>query len=144
MNKQEFLHELEKSLRGKVDDGELNRQIEYYSSYIRNEIHAGRTEEEVLEELGDPRLIARTIVQTYNMKDDPVRNEYKDTGSFDDESQGNENRNTLKSKISMYLVIAAIVIIIFAVFSLVFSVLRIIFPVIAMVILIMLIIRMVR
>ena len=68
MNTQEFLHELERSLRGKVDDRELKKQSEYYSSYIKNEINAGHTEEEVLMKLGDPRLIARTIVQAYNMK----------------------------------------------------------------------------
>ena len=38
--------------------------VNYYEDYINTEIRKGRTEEEVLESLGDPRLIARTIIQT--------------------------------------------------------------------------------
>lgn len=143
MNKQEFLHELEKSLRGKVDEDELKRQTEYYSSYIKSETDSGKTEEEVLIKLGDPRLIARTIVQTYNMKEDPIRNSYKGSSAGQEEN-GDERYGTLKSKIHKYLIIAAVIIIVFAVMSLVFSVIRIFLPIILMIILIMLIIRMVR
>lgn len=35
---------------------------------ICQEMNRGRSEQEVLEELGDPRLIARTILETSGMK----------------------------------------------------------------------------
>lgn len=35
-----------------------------YRDYITGEIRKGRTEEQVMDDLGDPRLIARTIIET--------------------------------------------------------------------------------
>ena len=64
MTKQEFIEGIGRSLKGKIDDVEYMKQLEYYSSYIDDEVRKGKTEEEVLEALGDPRLISNTIVQT--------------------------------------------------------------------------------
>lgn len=64
MNKQEFVDRLRMALNGRVSPGLVMDNVNYYQDYINTEIHKGRTEEEVLESLGDPRLIARTIIQT--------------------------------------------------------------------------------
>lgn len=52
------------ALNGKVTSGQLTDNLEYYEDYINTETRKGRDEREVLAELGDPRLIARTIVET--------------------------------------------------------------------------------
>ena len=62
MTRQEFLSGLEAALSGQVDQQTLLDNIRYYRGYIDEEIRKGRTESEVLEELGNPRLIARTII----------------------------------------------------------------------------------
>jgi len=62
MNRQEFLDGLYNALDGEVSEGKRQSDIIYYRDYIAEEISKGRTEEDVLSELGDPRLIARTIV----------------------------------------------------------------------------------
>lgn len=64
MDKYEFIRQLNASLKGKVSNGELNDTIAYYEDYIDTEIKKGRTEEEVVEALGSPRLLAKTIAQT--------------------------------------------------------------------------------
>mgnify|MGYP003232489390 CR=1 FL=1 len=64
MNKQEFVDRLRMALNGHVSPGLVMDNVNYYQDYINTEIRKGRTEEEVLESLGDPRLIARTIIQT--------------------------------------------------------------------------------
>lgn len=64
MDRQTFIRELGRALYGKLGDAEIAGHIRYYEDYIAQETASGRTEEEVLEELGDPRLIARTIVGT--------------------------------------------------------------------------------
>ena len=64
MNKQEFVDRLRMALNGRVSPGLVMDNVNYYQDYINTEIRKGRTEEEVLESLGDPRLIARTIIQT--------------------------------------------------------------------------------
>lgn len=64
MTKQEFLETMRLALNGRLDSGQVMDNLQYYEEYINTEIRKGATEEEVLERLGDPRLIARTIAQT--------------------------------------------------------------------------------
>lgn len=64
MNKQEFLDRLRVALNGRVASGLVTENLNYYENYINTEIRKGRSEEEVLDSLGDPRLLAKTLVQT--------------------------------------------------------------------------------
>ena len=61
MNKYEFITGLQRHLTGKVSVEKLQELTAYYNDYIDSQIRKGRTEEEVLKELGDPRLLAKTI-----------------------------------------------------------------------------------
>lgn len=62
MNKEEFLQGLQNTLSGEVPPAVVRENLNYYNDYIQAEINKGRSEVEVMEELGDPRLIARTII----------------------------------------------------------------------------------
>lgn len=64
MDKYEFITNLQRHLTGKVSVQKLQEITAYYSSYIDTEIRKGKSEEEVLGALGDPRLLAKTIVET--------------------------------------------------------------------------------
>lgn len=64
MNKNEFLEGLREALSRNVPPAVVQEQLQYYGDYIRTEVQNGRSEEEVMAELGDPRLIARTIEDT--------------------------------------------------------------------------------
>lgn len=64
MTRFEFSHQLRKALSGRVSHSVVNENVAYYENYIDAEIKKGRSEKEVLEELGDPRLIAKTIIGT--------------------------------------------------------------------------------
>lgn len=64
MNKAEFLETLGEKLSEDLPSPLVISNLQYYESYINGAIQGGRTEQEVLEELGDPHLIARTIVDT--------------------------------------------------------------------------------
>lgn len=72
MSREEFLKKLNDSLSESLDRDKVNEQIDYYDNYISDEIKKGRSEKEILLELGDPRLIAKTI-KTVN-KIDSVAN----------------------------------------------------------------------
>lgn len=65
MGKQEFLEKLRLALNGRVSAEIVTDNIRYYEDYINIEVRKGRSEEEILAQLGDPRLLARTIVQTH-------------------------------------------------------------------------------
>ena len=58
MTKQEFLSGLETALSGEVSQQVFLENMRYYQGYIEDELQKGRSEAEVLEELGSPRLIA--------------------------------------------------------------------------------------
>lgn len=62
MTRQEFLEELKNALTGEVSAEVMMDSYRYYSTYIDEEVRNGRPEEEVLEELGMPGLIARSII----------------------------------------------------------------------------------
>lgn len=62
MTKQDFLEELKNALSGEVPAEVLMDSYRYYANYIEEELRNGRREEEILEELGKPSLIARSII----------------------------------------------------------------------------------
>ena len=62
MTKQEFLEELKQALSGEVSAETMMDSYRYYASYIDEEIRKGKTEAQVIDELGKPSLIARSII----------------------------------------------------------------------------------
>lgn len=61
MNKLEFLNGLRQALVLKMDENKIQEQIKYYEDYIESEVHQGRTEAEVVAELGDPWILAKNL-----------------------------------------------------------------------------------
>ncbi|MCD7867253.1 MAG: DUF1700 domain-containing protein [Clostridiales bacterium] len=64
MNRTEFLDTLRRQLQGQMHEGKAAAHVRYYEDYIQSQVRGGRSEEEVLAELGDPRLIAKTLLDT--------------------------------------------------------------------------------
>lgn len=62
MKKDEFLQGLTEALTNEVPPETVRENLRYYEDYIRGEMGKGRPESEIMEELGSPRLIARTII----------------------------------------------------------------------------------
>ena len=62
MKRREFLAELKAALENKMSAEEIQKQIAYYESYFEEEMQKGRLEEEILDELGDPWAISKTLV----------------------------------------------------------------------------------
>lgn len=63
MSKQEFTDDLRSALSGRLSAAAVEENVKYYTEYIDTQLQNGKTEQEVLQELGNPRLIARTIVE---------------------------------------------------------------------------------
>ena len=63
MSRQEFLQRLRDTLTGEVPGNVIEENIRYYDDYIRTETAGGQTEDEVTGAIGDPRLIAKTIME---------------------------------------------------------------------------------
>ena len=62
MTQEEFLKKLKEALENDLSGRIVQENVSYYESYIIEEIRKGRAESEVIEELGDPWVIARSII----------------------------------------------------------------------------------
>ena len=79
MTEKEFLDTLYEQLSDQIPDSKASAHTQYYQDYIRNEIRNGKNEQEVLQSLGDPRLIAKTLIDTVQnliLVLKPVRKKY--------------------------------------------------------------------
>lgn len=86
MNRKEFLEILRSQLAGQMQEGKAAAHIRYYEDYIQSQVRGGRSEQEVLQELGDPHLIAKTLIDTDDGSTQEDYGEYSSYGS----SYGNE------------------------------------------------------
>lgn len=64
MTKQEFLSVLREALEGNIPLSDVDENVRFYENYFRE---SGKSQQEVCEELGDPRLIARTIIDSFTV-----------------------------------------------------------------------------
>ena len=87
MDKKEFLDILYNQLSGQMPEGNIAAHVQYYRNYIEEEQRKGRTESEILAELGDPRLIARTLLDTEGPSGNPQAAEYY-SESYNERSSG--------------------------------------------------------
>ncbi len=68
MTKKGFLEKLKTALDSNLSDAAVQEQIAFYKQYIEDEVRKGRSEEEVVKELGDPWAIARTIIDSAEIR----------------------------------------------------------------------------
>ena len=83
MRKEEFLEKLRARLSQTMSQQEVAAQIRYYENYIQEQMQNGRSEEEVLAELGDPLLIAKTLMDVQETQEEysrPETNIYEERG----------------------------------------------------------------
>ena len=88
MNKEAFIDTLRRALYGKVSDYELTDHVRYYEDYIQSQVRSGRDEQQVLDELGDPRLIARTLLDT---DVDNGQLDYEEYSTYSDDAQNTQS-----------------------------------------------------
>lgn len=158
MNKQEFIDRLRAALNGKIPASQVDENIDYYNDYINVEIRKGRTEEDVMESLGDPRLIARTIIQTNGTSSTAYGgngaayhesayqgNNYRDTRGEYQTSYG-DSQKSFKKKFSIptWLIAIIAILIIFFIISIIFSVLSFLAPVIIVILAVCFLVKLFR
>lgn len=61
MGKNEFLRVLREQLEGRLSQDTIEGHIRYYDQYIDAEVRMGKSEEQVMGELGSPIFIAKTL-----------------------------------------------------------------------------------
>lgn len=138
MTKNEFIDGLSVALNGKISPSQVIDNIKFYENYINTEIQKGRTEAEVLQMLGEPRLIAKTIVQTSDIAEENIEeNGYRNVNNEESDAW-NKHKNvrftsqgdTMKKRsgIFMWVWIVIIIALVIMVFSGIISIVAFLMP----------------
>lgn len=137
MTKQEFLNELQRTLTNKISSSAVNEHVNFYREYIEVEVRKGKGEEAVVEELGSPRLIAKSILTAASSEAEQgsVESDFDGNGEF--QSSGTKWYRTVPGAVT--LIILLIVILLAVV--LLASVIKLFLPIILPVVLIILLVK---
>ena len=130
MTKQEFLEKLRLALNGKVPGNIVTENLQYYEDYINTEVRKGRSEEEVLASLGDPRLIARTITAASGSMENTGASEYREYSS-------GRSQDGRKGRLPVWGWLILGILIVVLIFSAVISLISFLWPILLPVIIIM-------
>ncbi len=90
MTKYEFLEKMRHALANDLSGPVVQENVNYYDSYISGEVRNGRSEAAVIEELGDPWALARTIIESLAKGDN--------TGNVQDESMYGSEQQAYRQK----------------------------------------------
>ena len=113
-----------------MPEGNVAAHVQYYRNYIEEEQRKERSEDDILNELGDPRLIARTLLDT----DSTASGNPQTTGSYsepytdnsyeyDNSSSGSKSRSfhidlsTWYGKLAVILIAAVVIVLLCTVLS---------------------------
>lgn len=144
MDRQEFMDRLQRSLAGGVNSSQVAENVRYYQSYIETEIRKGRSESDVLSGLGDPRLLAKSIIEA-NKRAGYVEGTNQ---NFDEETQEEERPQERRAsgavRVPGWLIILVVVVIALLIIGVVFSVISFLAPIIIPVLIVMLLYHFIR
>lgn len=122
------MNALQSSLTGRVNSSQIADNINYYEDYINMQMRMGRSEEEILAELGDPRLLAKSIIEAskhadakaggWESYDGNEENAYTSGyNGYYSSDYGRMQRRTMPVWLIVLLVIGAVLLMISMVFS---------------------------
>lgn len=155
MSKQEFLQGLRAALEGEVSPSAIQENTRYYDGYIESEVRAGKREEDVIEEIGDPRLIARTIIDTtpgagggdFETQEDLYRDDYTGSsreGAYSDRNQGAFRYYNLNKWYVKLIVVLILIFVFWLAFTIIGGVLALLMPLLPVFALIMFVVWLIR
>lgn len=127
MYRTEFLDILRTQLSGQMHEGKIAAHLRYYEDYIQSKVRAGTPEDEVIAQLGDPRLIAKTLLDTdtgEEVYEESRSYSESDTGDYEKQEEKNwKKKLNLSTWYGKLIVIAAAAAIIFLLISVLAAVL---------------------
>ena len=146
MTRSEFLEKLKEALADGMDSYTIQGHLNYYRDSIQEEVQKGRSEEEVLSELGDPWVIARSLLEAPGQGS--AGESYSDAQVYHDDRKedsgyyGGKHKvyrlNSFWGKLAVILVVVGII---FLIFSIVSGIITLLAPVAVPVIIIVLLIN---
>ena len=121
MNKETYIDALERKLWDRLDPDQLRDIISYYRDYFAMEDAKGISEEETIRKLGDPTLLAKSILAAEGNKGESTESEIE-------QGMKKQSREFRGGKLLVLLVIVAVLIVLCAIIGLIFSVVSALLP----------------
>lgn len=145
MGKQEFIDRLRMSLSGKVSSRLVEENISYYEEYINTQMRMGTSEEQVLAALGDPRLIAKSII-TANEGETSESTERNSQTGYQEEyyAQKRQNNGLRVVNIPRWAALLITILIFIAVISIVGSIISVLIPIIPVILIFVFLVKLFR
>lgn len=153
MTRYEFINGLKNALENNLNSHSVQEHVNYYNEYISGEIRNGRSETDVIAELGDPWAIAKTIIsseETGSSNYEEYSYTSADRASFDNDSSGRASGSPkvhifgLNSWWKKLLLILGIIGVVMIVFSIITGLISLIAPFIMPIVFITLILRLIK
>ena len=144
MNRTEFIDKMRAALTGNVNHNKIEENIRFYHDYIDMVVKKGRDEQEVVSGMGDPRLIAKTIIEANKAAGDGSAEENTIYDEYENTERQNRNHKSQFSGLSKVFTVLAVIAGIFLVISLFTTVISFLSPILIPVILFYLIYRMIQ
>lgn len=160
MTRTEFLDKLKEALKGSLSDREVQENVEYYAQYIAEETRQGKSEEEILTMLGDPWILARTIIDAsdgtdretvYGSGQDTAYTQYRTDRRYDQQKNGGYEKEKRRVHIlglntwwKKLLLLLCVVLVIAVIVSFVTGIIRLLAPVLIPIIVVLLLVRIVK
>ncbi len=149
MTRSEFLSQLRDALESDLGSSAVQENVNYYNHYISEETAKGKSEEEVLESLGDPWIIARTIIDAADGTD---RATVYESGGSSYSSSGAQQNYQQRSNSGMHvfqlgtwwkklLLILFVIMIVVLVVAVISGLMQLLAPILVPILLIMIIVR---
>ncbi len=148
MTRYEFLARLKEALSAELEESAVKEHVDYYSSYILDSMAQGRTEEDVVGELGDPWAIARSIISMEEVSSGE-RAVYEEQDSWRNKNESRQEKEKsangfsfyTNSKLKTFLFILGIIGVIVLVLSVIGGIISLLMPILVPVIIITLVFR---
>lgn len=146
MRSSDFLLQLKKALENELSAAQVQDNVEYYKNYIKEEMKSGKSEQEVMDMLGDPWAIGKTILLEEKMSGPQESINSEEVWSDQKQKQQSQKihvfgLDTWWKKAAVILGVIAIIILII---SLILGILSIVLPIAIPLILVVTIFNMLR
>ncbi len=143
MDRTEFIDRLQRALASGVNSSRVAENVQYYRDYIDVEIRKGRSEEEVLASLGDPRLLAKSIIEA-NKRAGVSEGTNRTYDEEREESYVERWRNAVRQnamRVPAWLILLIAVVVFLLIIGLAFSMISFLAPIIIPVLLVLLVVN---
>lgn len=134
MDREEFIEKLQRALAGGLSSSQVAENVRYYTEYIDSEIRKGRSEAEVMSQLGDPRLLAKSIIEANKRAGTSYGSNREYDEEVEDDAQGSNRTGAASGgKVVMlpgWLVMLIVTVIVVLIIGFVTSLLTFFLPVI--------------